>query len=50
MVHTDYFLKFLVTLEDFLTLAEDLRPHTELAMKIEVAPWIKEYVTEMDEL
>ena len=39
-----------VTEEDFLTLAESLRPWTEQAMKIEVAPWIKEYVTDMDNL
>ena len=31
-----------------IKLAEDLRPHTKRAMKIEVAPWIKDYVTEMD--
>ena len=39
-----------MTQEEFLTLAEELRPHTAQAMKIEVAPWIREYVTEMDEL
>ena len=31
-------------------LADKLRPWTEKAMKIEVAPWIKEYVVDMDEL
>ena len=36
-----------VTEEEFQTLAENLRPHMERAMKIEVAPWIKEYVTDM---
>ena len=36
--------------EELQTLAEDLRPHMEQAMKIEVAPWIREYVTDMDEL
>ena len=36
--------------EEFLTLAEDLQPYTEEAMKIEVAPWIKEYVTDVDDL
>ena len=39
-----------VTEEEFQTLAEDLRPHMEQAMKIEVAPWIREYVTDMDNL
>ena len=39
-----------VTEEEFRTLAEDLRPHMEQAMKIEVAPWIREYVTDMDNL
>ena len=31
-------------------MAEDLQPYTEEAMKIEVAPWIKEYVTDVDNL
>ena len=31
-------------------LEEHLRPWTEKAMKIEVAPWIREYVVDMDEL
>ena len=39
-----------VTEEEFQTLAEDLRPHMEQAMKIEVAPWIREYVTDMENL
>ena len=43
-------MSFAVTEEDFLTLAEALRPWTEQAMKIEVAPWIKECVTDMDNL
>ena len=33
-----------------MMLAEHLRPWTEKAMKIEVAPWIREYVVDMDEL
>ena len=33
-----------------MTLADNLRPWTEKAMKIEVAPWIKEYVADMDDL
>ena len=36
--------------EEFLSLAEDLRPHMQQAMKIEVAPWIKDYAVDMDEL
>ena len=39
-----------MTEEEFLSLAENLRPWTKRAMKIEVAPWIKDYVTEMQEL
>ena len=41
---------FSVTEEEFLALAENLRPWTKRAMKIEVAPWIRNYVTEMQEL
>ena len=41
---------FSVTWEEFLTVSEKLRPWTEQAMKIEVAPWIKDYVANMDEL
>ena len=37
-------------MDEFLSLADDLRPSTEQAMKIEVAPWIKDYICEMDEL
>ena len=44
------FLIVSVTEEEFLTLAENLRPWTARAMKIEVAPWIRDYVTEMQEL
>ena len=40
----------LVTEEEFLTLAENLRPWTERAMKIEVAPWIRDYVVAMQDL
>ena len=35
---------------DFRELAEKLRPHTEQAMKIDVAPWIPDYKLEMDQL
>ena len=41
---------FLVTWEDFLNFARIIRPHTADAMKIEVAPWIRDYVADMDEL
>ena len=33
---------------EFRALAETLRPYTEQAMKIEVAPWIRDYRVEMD--
>ena len=39
-----------MTEEEFLTLAEELRPYTEQAMKIEPAPWIKDYLVDMDDL
>ena len=39
-----------VTEEEFLTLADELRPYTEKAMKIEPAPWIKDYMVDMDYL
>ena len=39
-----------VTEEEFQTLAENLRPWTEKAMKIEVAPWIREYVADFRDL
>ena len=39
-----------MTKEEFLDLAEKLRPWTEQAMKIEVAPWIKDYVDDMENL
>ena len=43
-------LVFSVTEEYFLTLADKLRPHTEQAMKIEPAPWIRTYLVNMDDL
>ena len=43
-------LFFSVTEEEFLILAENLRPWTKRAMKMEVAPWIRDYVVEMQEL
>ena len=36
--------------KEFEELAEILKPDTERAMKIEVAPWIQDYVVNMDEL
>ena len=40
---------FLSNLE-FQTLADTLRPYAEQAMKIEVAPWIRDYAIDMDHL
>ena len=40
----------LVTKEEVLTLVGKIQPWTQRAMKIEVALWIKDYVTEMQEL
>ena len=39
-----------VSKAEFLTLAENLRPYTEQAMKIEPAPWIRDYVVDMEAL
>ena len=39
-----------MTEEEFERIAETLRPYVERDMKIEVAPWIKEYVSEMEDL
>ena len=41
---------FTVTVDELLTIAEELRPYTADAMKIEVAPWIRDYVVDMEEL
>ena len=50
-IHNCRFTFFVpVTEEEFLILAEKLRPWTQRAMKIEVAPWIRDYVVEMQEL
>ena len=43
-------LVFSVTQNYFLDLADKLRPYTEQAMKIEPAPWIKDYLVDMDNL
>ena len=45
-----FFVFFLVVLRQVLNLAKQLRPFTAQSMKIEVAPWIKDYVTNMDDL
>ena len=36
--------------EQFLVFADDIRPFTEQMTKIEVAPWIEDYVVDMEEL
>ena len=41
---------FAVTISDLVHLAEDLRPHTIQTMKMEPAPWIRDYVKNMDDL
>ena len=33
-----------------MQLVEDLRPYTEQSMKMEVAPWIRDYVVDMEQL
>ena len=50
MIHCCVSFFVVVTIEEFLNLAENLRPWTKRAMKIEVAPWIRDYVVEMQEL
>ena len=45
-----FLLVFSVTEEYFLTVADKLRPFTAKAMKMEPAPWIRDYVVDMDEL
>ena len=45
----DFFV-FIVTMDELLTIADDMRPYTADNMKIEVAPWIKDYVVDMDDL
>ena len=43
-------LLFVLIEKKFERLAGKLKSSTEQSMKIEVAPWIKDYVTEMDDL
>ena len=45
-----FLLYFAVTCSDLFHLAEDLRPHTAQSMKMEPAPWIRDYVVDMEEL
>ena len=37
-------------MEELVCIAEQIRPHMERAMKIEVAPWIRDYVVDMEDL
>ena len=39
-----------VTLDQLISIAEQIRHHMERAMKIEVAPWIRDYVVDMEDL
>ena len=39
-----------VAKKEFLELAEDIRPHTARSMKMEPAPWIRDYLVDMEEL
>ena len=50
-VFVGYFIGFyLVTEEYLLAVADKLRPYTEQAMKMEPAPWIRDYLVDMEEL
>ena len=51
-IQAGHFL-FIVTLDlsdELQTIADSLRPYTADPMKIEVAPWIRDYVVDMEEL
>ena len=50
LLMTIFIFMFVVTERQFNRLAVKLRSPTEKKMKIEVAPWIQDYVTEMDDL
>ena len=43
-------VSIVVTPTEFEAVAEKIRPHTETVMKIEVAPWLKDYVVDTKEL
>ena len=45
-----YRLIIVVTSSELESVAEGIRPHTKQAMKMEVAPWIKDYVVDTEEL
>ena len=45
-----YRLIIVVTSSELESVAESIRPHTKQAMKMEVAPWIKDYVVDTEEL
>ena len=49
-MYTFYISYKLIAEKELMVLAEHLRSWTEKAMKIEVAPWIREYVVDMAEL
>ena len=44
------FFYFAVAISDLIYLAEELRTHTIHTMKMEPAPWIRDYVKNMDDL
>ena len=43
-------LPLTVNWQEVLSIADSLRPFTEQAMKMEVAPWIRDYVVDMDKI
>ena len=52
ILSVSYFCLFLaaVTLDELISIAEQVRPHMERLMKIKVAPWIRDYVVNMEDL
>ena len=50
LISIDAFILLTVTLDELQIIADNMRPYTADAMKIEVAPWIRDYVVDMDEL
>ena len=45
-----YIVFIVVTSSELESVAESIRPHTKQAMKMEVAPWIRDYVVDTEEL
>ena len=45
-----FFFLIAASLEDLMSLAEEIRPYTQDAMKIEMAPWIRDYNVNMEDL